>query len=40
MTYLVCASTGYFLDDVAAQCATCHAPIVHRPHAPADATML
>lgn len=32
MQFLVCATSGYFADDVSAQCATCAAPIVHRPH--------
>lgn len=34
--YLICARTGHFADDVATACAQCAAPIVHRPHAPAD----
>lgn len=37
---LVCSSVGYFADDVHAHCATCHAPIVHRPHVPPDASKL
>jgi hypothetical protein len=31
---LICAHTGHFVDDVPAHCASCHAPIVHRPHVP------
>ena len=37
LTYLICAPTGHFADDVADRCATCDAPIVHRPHAPPNA---
>ncbi len=36
MKILVCATTGHFADDVDAECTTCHAPIQHRPHVPAD----
>lgn len=36
-SYLVCASTGHFADDVPARCAACDAAIVHRPHVPAHA---
>lgn len=36
MNILVCGPTSYFADDVPAHCATCDAPIVHRPHRPPD----
>lgn len=31
---LICATRGYFADDVATTCQDCGAAIVHRPHAP------
>jgi hypothetical protein len=37
---VVCPTTGFFADDVHACCATCAAPIVHRPHVPPEAVTL
>lgn len=33
---VVCGPVSYFRDDVRTTCARCWAPIVHRPHVPAD----
>jgi len=35
--FLMCGPISSFADDVHTTCATCGTPIVHRPHAPADA---
>lgn len=37
---VICASRGYFADDVSARCGTCDAAIVHRPHVPAKSRKL
>lgn len=40
MTYLVCAFTWHFADDVHARCATCDVPVVHRPNVPPHAVKI
>ncbi len=32
--FVVCATTGFFDDDIHAACAHCGASIVHRPYVP------
>lgn len=39
-TFVVCAPTGHFADDVRTHCAVCRTPIVHRPHVPAGSTKI
>jgi hypothetical protein len=37
---LVCGPDSHFADDVHTTCESCGAPIVHRPHSPANAVKL
>jgi hypothetical protein len=37
---VICSHSGYFADDVKAECDQCGAGVVHRPHIPADATLI